>query len=191
MIYSNLSSTISSTRISRNGKDSYYLNYGINLGNKIKLCIFCPAKARIEPKLNEDLNFHFAKSGDIYLEKHVPNWMDDDPYWNCPEQLFLLLFGKGIQTRLCDENIIRRHASVIDDDCSPNQYTILEVKDIDNLHIIKVQKVRPQDKEYIVIGHGNQIVQSFSARNNKLLKENAEKLEICFSEFKQEWIEIL
>ena len=190
MIYSNLSSTITSTRVSRNSDVSFYLNYGINLGNKIKLCIFCSAGASIEPKLNEDLNLHFTKSGDIYLERHIPNWMDDDPFWNRSEELFLLIFGKGIQTRLCDEKIIRRHTSVVDDDCSPNQYTILEVKDTDHLHIIRVQKVRPQDKEYIIIGHNKQIVQKFSARNNKLLKEKAEKLEIDFSEFKQEWVEI-
>lgn len=93
MIYSNYPVTISPMRTRHN---SDHINAKIILGDDgIRgnyLEILCLDDVRIEKGLNPNLSFEFTKNSCLAIRKHEEDWRNfDDPCWNIPNNLFLML----------------------------------------------------------------------------------------------------
>ena len=183
MIYSNLSFAIHSSRaINRGG---FPFNHKITLGSKIGLDILCP-KVAINPGMNDDLTMRFNRKGELCIERHVPDWYDqEDPNWNRSEQLFFLLWGCSIEIRMQDLRKIKRYAFATEEDES---YQVFELLETDTLTIFKVNYLCPRDTQYISVNQGK--VQKYWKYAGSTLEEFVEGLDVPISEFQKEWVEL-
>lgn len=93
MIYSNFPKAMSSV----NSRNNYgYIGAKIVLGNADKyrenISILSPVGITLEKGMNRNLNFAFSKSASLMIKRYDEDWKNaDDPCWNIPEQLFLVL----------------------------------------------------------------------------------------------------
>lgn len=167
MLYSNFPYPIQATPISQENWYNFILNHQIIIGKKITQRILC-SKITIFPGMNEDLNLRFTRNGVFpYIEKHSPDWADDDPTWNRPDQLFLFLYGYRIQTRLEDQKKFKRHLYV------KNDLEIVEMFELlfnPGMAIFRIEFLQKQVPEYLVI-EGSQEIQSFHVETLDFLKE--------------------
>lgn len=183
MIYSDLPYTIHSSR-AINGV-GFPFNHKITLGSKIGLDILCP-KVAINPGMNEDLTLRFNRKGELCIERHVPDWSDqEDPNWNRSEQLFFLLWGCSIEIRKQDLRKIKRYSFATDED---EVYQIFELLETNTLTIFKVNYLCPGDTQYILVNQRK--VQKYWNYAESTLEEFVKGLDVPISEFQKEWVEL-
>lgn len=183
MLYSNLSFPIQSSK-AINGI-GFPFNNEIVFGGKIGLRLFCP-KITIQPGMNDDLVLKYARKGELCIERHIPDWRDqEDPNWNRSEQLFFLLWGHSIEIRLQDLGKIKRWAFVAEDD---ENYQILELLKANTLIIFKVNYLHPRDTQYILANQGK--VQKYWKYAESTLEEFVKELDVPIFEFQKEWVKL-
>ena len=185
MFYSTLPFPLKSEPLPRNKVSTFYLKDEIVLGEKVGLHMPCPRGTVIKPGMNDELTIRFMRNGEPSLEKLVRDWRDDDPTWNWPDQLFILLFGKKISVRLHDLSKIRRRAYVREE-CE--HFEIIQLIKSDVSIAIKIEFFHPKDTKYLYIK--NNIANQFFAQTSEDLEECAKKFRIPLEEFAGEWVEL-
>lgn len=185
MLYSNFPHVIHSILARRNNNYSFLLNHQIIFGDKLIMRILC-SKLRVLPGMNEDLNIRFTRGGLYpYIEKHIPDWSEEDPIWNRPEQLYFLLHGYKIQTRKEDKNKFRRLVY------AKGEFEIFEILELRHnnygIAILKIEFSSPNDTQYLLV-EDSQNVQQFTPSNFHLLEEKLQKTNIYKTN--GEWINL-
>lgn len=101
MIYSNF--TISANPIRHYyGNITAEIRIGESGPNRREIWIGCPSTLTIHEGMNENLNISFSRNGSLILKEYNEDHRNfDDPKWNIPGELFLLLTSSFGDPSLC------------------------------------------------------------------------------------------